>query len=233
MFAVIFEVEPKREEWDTYLDLAKFLRPELEQIEGFIANERFASQRTEGRILSLSFWRDEKALIRWRTLAVHHDVQERGRSEVFADYHLRVGEITADTQAPEGQSLRQERFDTTAVGEARVVVITEAPPGAVAPSPDAYDGADDLVDVERYEGITVPGKALLLASWRDEAALAAWHEHRPQPSSAAPSPPIRHRAARIIRDYGMRDRYEAPQYYPPVAPTAPSVRATREGRAER
>src|SRR5690348_5449030 len=133
MFAVVFEVQPKAEEWDTYLDLAKLLKPELERIEGFIDNERFASRRTEGRVLSLSIWRDEKALIRWRTLAVHHDVQERGRAAVFTDYHLRVGEVTADTQAPEGQGLRQERFDTTTVGNARVVTIIEAPPGAVVP----------------------------------------------------------------------------------------------------
>ena len=87
---------------DTYLALAKMLRPELEQIEGFIDNERFASQKTEGRILSLSTWRDEKAVVRWRTLGVHHVIQETGRLAIFADYHLRVGEITADTRLPEG-----------------------------------------------------------------------------------------------------------------------------------
>ena len=73
------------------------LRPEIEKIEGFLDNERFTSQRTQGRVLSLSTWRDEKAVIRWRTLAVHHQVQEKGRFEVFEDYHLRVGEITADS----------------------------------------------------------------------------------------------------------------------------------------
>jgi len=233
MFAVIFEVQPKAEEWDTYLGLAKFLKPELEQIEGFIANERFASQKTEGRVLSLSTWRDEKALIRWRTLAVHHDVQERGRSEVFADYHLRVGEVTADTQAPEGQSLRQERFDTTTVGNARVVTITEMPPGAATPSPATYDSADGLVNMERYAGITVPGKALWLASWRDEAALAAWQAHRRRTSSEVSGPPVRHRTVRIIRDYGMRDRYEAPQYYPPIEPPTSVTREDSRERGDR
>jgi heme-degrading monooxygenase HmoA len=232
MFAVIFEVQPKAEEWDTYLDLAKFLKPELERIEGFIENERFASRKIEGRILSLSIWRDEKALIRWRTLAVHHDVQERGRAEVFADYHLRVGEITADTQAPEGQTLKQERFDTTEVGNARIVTITEAPPDTAAPSLAAYDGTDGLVDVERYEGITVPGKALLLASWRDEAALAAWHDSQSYRAPAAFGPLLRIRAVRIIRDYGMRDRREAPQYYPPVESSASSAREHRRARSE-
>ena len=95
MFAVIFEVQPKQGRAEEYLSLARYLKPELEKIDGFIDNERFGSKRTEGRILSLSIWRDEKALVCWRTLGLHHDVQEKGRFEVFEDYHLRVGEITA------------------------------------------------------------------------------------------------------------------------------------------
>ena len=63
MFAVIFEVQPKPERWDEYLELAKLLKPELERIDGFIDNERFKSRRTEGRLLSLSTWRDEKACL--------------------------------------------------------------------------------------------------------------------------------------------------------------------------
>jgi heme-degrading monooxygenase HmoA len=85
MFAVIFEVQPRQERFDEYLEIAKSLRPEIEKIDGFIDNERYASKRQEGRILSLSTWRDEKAVIRWRTLALHHQAQEKGRSEVFED----------------------------------------------------------------------------------------------------------------------------------------------------
>lgn len=110
MFAVIFEVQPKKERYDQYLGLAKFLKPELERVDGFIDNERFASAKVEGRVLSLSTWRDEKAVVRWRTLAVHHGVQMQGRNEVFADYHLRVGEIISDTHTPAGHSLRQQRL---------------------------------------------------------------------------------------------------------------------------
>ena len=114
MFAVIFEVNPKPEQWEAYLGYAKLLRPELEQIDGFIDNERFSSLRREGWLLSLSIWRDEKAVIRWRTRARHHEVQQKGRSEVFGDYHLRVGEIIADNRLPAGQVLREQRFDETA-----------------------------------------------------------------------------------------------------------------------
>src|SRR5215469_9982664 len=111
MFAVIFEVQPKKERFDDYLALAKALKPKLEAIDGFIDIDRLASQRTAGRLLSLSIWRDEKAVIRWRTHAEHHAVQERGRFEVFEDYRLRVGEITADSVS--GGAPVQQRFDET------------------------------------------------------------------------------------------------------------------------
>ena len=218
MFAVIFEVQPKPERRDDYLALAKTLKPELEKIDGFIDNERFGSQRTEGRVLSLSTWRDEKAVIRWRTLGMHHEIQAKGRNEIFEDYHLRVGEITADTQVPPGQKLQEQRFDETGTGPAKAATISElaAENKKPASSSLAADlklpalGTSGVLDQEIFESITNPGKLLLLTSWKDAAAAHAWQ----------PAPPagreLRHRQVRIIRDYGMQDRREAPQFYPPV-----------------
>jgi heme-degrading monooxygenase HmoA len=128
MFAVIFEVQPKKERWNDYLDLAKYLKPKLEAIEGFIDNERFESKRTKGRVLSLSTWRDEKAVVRWRTEREHHGVQEKGRFEIFEDYHLRVGEVTDDSDPPRGLAVVQQRFDETANPVAKAVSITELGP---------------------------------------------------------------------------------------------------------
>src|ERR1700745_3659600 len=128
MFAVIFEVQPRKERWDDYLALAQQLKPKLEAIDGFIANERFRSLRVDGKVLSLSIWRDEKAVIRWRTHGEHHGVQQKGRFEVFEDYHLRVGEITADTNPPREHSVAQTRLDETEVGAAKVATITEITP---------------------------------------------------------------------------------------------------------
>ena len=198
MFAVIFEVQPKSDRWDQYLGLAKLLRPELEQIKGFFDNERFKSRWTEGRLLSLSIWADEKAVVRWRTHAMHHGVQEKGRFEVFEDYHLRVGEITADTELPPGKPPEQQRFDETEVGAAKVMSICE---GQAVPEPPSAG----MHDAELFESITTQGKLLRLVSWRDAAAAEAWN-----PTS------VRHRRVRVIRDYGMADRREAPQYYPAV-----------------
>src|SRR5580698_9887839 len=121
MFVVIFEVTPKHDRWDDYLALAKQLRPKLEAIDGFIDNERFESKRTKGRVLSLSTWRDEKAVVRWRAQGEHHDVQEKGRFEIFEDYHLRVGEVTEDSDPPRGLSVVEQRFDETANPQAKAV----------------------------------------------------------------------------------------------------------------
>jgi heme-degrading monooxygenase HmoA len=221
MFAVIFEVQPKKERWSDYLDLAGLLRPELEKIDGFIDNERFASQDRQGRVLSLSIWRDEKALIRWRTLPVHHRAQETGRSSIFKDYHLRVGEIIADTQIPRGQSLPEQRFDETETGAAKLVTISELRADAATGGADAdalaadlglaTAGTDGIVAREVFAGINDPGKLLLLVSWKDRGAGERW---RPNAISGGD---VRHRAVRIIRDYGMRDRREAPQYHRAIA----------------
>jgi heme-degrading monooxygenase HmoA len=96
MLAVIFEVTPAPGRREEYLDLAAQLRPELEKIDGFISVERFASLTNENKILSLSFWRDEEAVRRWRNLAGHRDAQTRGRSGVFADYRLRIASVVRD-----------------------------------------------------------------------------------------------------------------------------------------
>src|SRR5262249_60175258 len=85
MFAVIFEVQPRKERFNDYLELAKALRPRLDAIDGFLDIDRFGSKRTEGRVLSLSIFRDEKALIRWRTQGDHHTAQGKGRFPIFED----------------------------------------------------------------------------------------------------------------------------------------------------
>ena len=96
MIAVIFEVIPSPGRTQEYLDLAAGLRPELEKMDGFVSIERFASLTNEGKILSLSIWRDEDAVKRWRGVERHRTAQARGRSGVFADYRLRVATIIRD-----------------------------------------------------------------------------------------------------------------------------------------
>lgn len=96
MIAVIFEVIPADGRKDEYLQIAKSLRTQLDSIDGFISIERFESLYTPGKILSLSFWRDENALAQWRNLESHRAAQKEGRESVFKDYRLRVADIIRD-----------------------------------------------------------------------------------------------------------------------------------------
>ena len=96
MIAVIFEAVPHPGQRNAYLDAAAALRPQLEKIDGFISIERFESLVSPGKILSLSYWRDEEAVRRWRNLEPHRRIQAEGRKSIFADYRLRVAEVLRD-----------------------------------------------------------------------------------------------------------------------------------------
>lgn len=96
MIAVIFEVEPAEGQEGVYLDIATDLRPLLEDIDGFISVERFRSIANPGKILSLSFFENEAAVVRWRNRAEHRRAQAMGRGGVFAGYRLRIAQIVRD-----------------------------------------------------------------------------------------------------------------------------------------
>ena len=107
MIAVIFEAWPAEGQKQVYLDLAAALRAELNQIDGFVSIERFESLSEPGKLLSLSFFRDEEAVRQWRNLPSHRATQARGRSGVFTHYRLRVAAVLRDygpverTQVPD------------------------------------------------------------------------------------------------------------------------------------
>ena len=96
MIAVIFEVWPKPEHRQEYFDLAAELRPILETIDGFISIERFESLTEKGKILSLSFFRDEEALAAWRNVPQHRKYQAKGRAKIFQNYRLRIAGVIRD-----------------------------------------------------------------------------------------------------------------------------------------
>jgi len=96
MIAVIFEVWTHPDRRQDYLDIAAQLKPELEKMDGFISIERFQSLSDSGKLLSLSFWRDEVSVARWRQHAEHRAAQRKGREFIFRDYRLRVVSVLRD-----------------------------------------------------------------------------------------------------------------------------------------
>lgn len=220
MFSVIFEVHPKPEQMNNYFETAKMLRSELEKVEGFADNIRYRSLTREGWILSLSNWRDEKAVVRWRTRMRHHEAQERGRTEIFSDYHLRVGQLTKDTNIPEGDELHEQRLDETEVGEGTTLVLIDGKRTSewvkntsaedVARWLGLPSKAEALVNWDVFEAVLIPGDIILLMSWRDHLRAEVFEKNILLQQGA------RLRRVRVVRDYGMYDRREAPQYYPHV-----------------
>ena len=96
MIAVIFEVVPSAAGRETYFEIAADLKPLLETIDGFISVERFQSLADPGKFLSLSFWRDEQAVLAWRNTPDHRAAQAAGRGGVFESYRLRIASVIRD-----------------------------------------------------------------------------------------------------------------------------------------
>ncbi|RQR40228.1 antibiotic biosynthesis monooxygenase [Burkholderia sp. Bp9143] len=224
MFSAMLEVAPIPEQFDAYLGMAKMLRPELEKIDGFVDNTRYASLTRDGWLLSLSSWRDEKSLVRWRTSTKHHTVQQAARDRIFSDYHLRIGQVVKDTCVPAGQVLQEQRLDVTEVGAGTAVTLLDAtcaphwPKEAGAEAVAGLLGLDreapGLVAWDAFDALLTPGDVIVVATWRDQAAADAFERDANLPQG------MRLRHIRIVREYGMFDRREAPQYFEAVRPHA-------------
>ena len=159
-------------------------------------------------MLSLSTWRDEKSVVRWRTQGDHHGVQEKGRFEIFEDYHLRVGEVIADSDLPQGLSFVQQRFDETEIGEAKAVTISEL-------SPPEGDKPTRRQHLRRELGLPTdvpPASSLMMCSKASQSGKAAASRllagcrcgrkvgtGRDGDGQVAPSPGPRHPRLRHVR----------------------------------
>jgi hypothetical protein len=135
-----------------------------------------------------------------------------------------VGEIVADTAPPPGAAIVEQRLDETEIGLAKFATLTEVRPSSsevhasAAALPDSLEldrHRSDLIDYDVFASIYNPGKLALLASWRDRPSA-----ERFKPCLFA-GMSTRHRIVRVVRDYGMFDRRESPQYYPMIANETP------------
>jgi heme-degrading monooxygenase HmoA len=222
MFSVLFEILPQPDQRQAHAVLGENLVPELEQVPGFVDSILYRSLERDGWLLSLSSWRDEKSVVRWRTSKQHHGAQVIGRAETLEDYRLRICEVTYDTEIPEGCQLRDQRLDETETGAGTAITLIDASqlPEWVA-SQNAEEVAlflgfdlnsyGDCVSWDVFADVHKPGDILLLCSWKDQGSAVEFAKSAMGPDDS------RIRATRIVRDYSMFDRREAPQYFPDAA----------------
>lgn len=201
MISLIFEVEPRPGMASRYFEIAAELKEELSKNSGLVYIDRFESLSRPGKFLSHQIWRDEASLVKWRANAAHYGAQSTGRRNILADYRLRVGEVIAARGTEPGEAalpttpyndpvLQSERFAVVVLSSRSPLADTDGEPFRSVYQPS------------EFAWVTTPmgrraGLALL-----DEAATY------PQVRSA--------RLSLISRDYGMHERAEAPQYFPPI-----------------
>jgi heme-degrading monooxygenase HmoA len=205
MIGLFFEVQTRPGQRDQYLDLAASLKPALEAGGGCLSIERFQSLSREDLLLSHQIWQDEGALTAWRVNGQHHRVQELGRERVFADYRIRIAQV-----------------------------IHEARPGKPVWQPERRTPYNDPARRQPTYVLTAESKNARLpveTDWRGDAFASVYREGQfahlidlPDPQSGIAfgerlfaDPTVEYvRVFEVMRDYGMFERAEAPQYYPPV-----------------
>jgi heme-degrading monooxygenase HmoA len=209
MLALLFEVTPKRDGYQRYLDIAAALRPALDKHDGFLFIDRYRSLSKPETILSHSLWRDEASLAAWRTFESHHHAQVAGREHVFADYRLRIAHVVLErtSNASDARPSRPSSYNDPLARPPRHVVIA-----ASRGTPGVGEASD------RFESLNRPNEFLSLYDAGDFEAATLLFESLADPKpGAAASESTSVRLCEVERDYGMFDRREAPQYYGPVS----------------
>ena len=205
MISQLFEVQIKEGQIDRYLDLAASLKPTLEAMGGCLFLDRFKSLTRENVLLSYQIWRDEGSMVAWRVDAKHHGVQETGREHVFADYRIRIAQV-----------LHEERLEKSAWRPERLSPYNDPkrrPPTFVVASESRSRELAVETPWERdvFESVYRPGMfAHLVDVPSFDAGVGLGRKLFAEATTDC------FRVLEVMRDYGMFDRGEAPQYYPPA-----------------
>jgi heme-degrading monooxygenase HmoA len=202
-YAVVFEAKTTVDTRSEYLAIAARLRPMLDEIPGFVSIERSLSLDEEGALLSLSFWADEAALVRWRSTEEHHAAQEIGRTRIFSDYRLRVGTVVCENALP------PPSYNCPPYHSRQFMALAQ-----VDEPSDSSALAEWLARLDRFPGrkayrSIVNGNryfaTITLGSLVDSQALVE--------SDTGTLVKMSVRLIEVERDYGMEDRRQAPQFF--------------------
>jgi heme-degrading monooxygenase HmoA len=206
MMSLFFEVEVKPERTEQYLTLAASLKPRLDEMGGCLFLDRFRSLSRDNLLLSYQIWQDEGAMTAWRVDAQHHKVQTLGREKVFADYRLRIAQVIHEARRgqPVWRPERRTPYNDPARRKPTYVLATESTGERLPVRPDWSSDA--------FSSVYRQGQFAHLIELPDIQSGVAFGD------LLLADPATEYvRIVEVIRDYGMYDRSEAPQYYPPVS----------------
>jgi heme-degrading monooxygenase HmoA len=205
MITQLFEVQIKEGHINRYMDLAAALKPALDDMGGCLFIDRFKSLTRENLLLSYQIWQDEGSMTAWRVDASHHRVQEVGREKIFSDYRIRIGQVIYEARPgkPIWEPERRTPYNDPARRRPTYVVATES---KSLDLPVATRWQRDS-----FESMYRPGYFSHLVDLPDERSGLEFGARL----FADPTTEY-FRVFEVMRDYGMYDRTEAPQYYPPM-----------------
>jgi heme-degrading monooxygenase HmoA len=208
MIGLFFEVQTREGHRDQYLDLAASLKPALEKMGGCLFIDRFRSLTLENLLLSYQIWQDEAALTAWRVHAYHHKVQEIGREKVFADYRIRIAQVIHEARPgqPVWQPDRRTPYNDPARRPPTYVLAAESKSAKLPVETEWRRDAFESVYREGYF-------AYLIDLPDSQSGVDFGARLFADPTTEY------FRIFEVMRDYGMYERAEAPQYYPPVERT--------------
>ena len=205
MIALFFEVQTRPGHRDQYLELAASLRPALDAMGGCLFIDRFSSLTRENLLLSYQIWQDEGAMTAWRVHGYHHEVQTIGREKVFSDYRIRIAQVVHE-ERPGQQIWQPERrtpYNDPARRPSTFVLVAES---KRAELPVETEWRRDSFRSVYRDGFF----AQLIDVPDQQSGLELGRRLLADPTTEY------FRIVEVMRDYGMYDRTEAPQYYPPV-----------------
>ena len=203
--AQFFEVQAKQGQVEQYLDLAASLRPALSEMGGCLFIDRFKSLTRDNLLLSYQIWLDEAAMTAWRVHAGHHSIQEIGRDSVFADYRIRIAQVIYEAR-PAAPVWRPERLTPYNDPQRRRPTFVLAAESASERLPVETHWQRDT-----FHSVYRPGVFAHLVDLPDAHAGVEFGNQL-----FADKAVEYFRVFEVMRDYGMYERAEAPQYYPPA-----------------
>ncbi|QDW38867.1 antibiotic biosynthesis monooxygenase [Bradyrhizobium sp. KBS0727] len=205
MIALFFEVQTRPGHRDQYLELAASLRPQLDAVGGCLFIDRFSSLTRENLLLSYQIWQDEGAMTAWRVHGYHHEVQTIGREKVFSDYRIRIAQVIHEERPgqPIWQPERRTPYNDPARRPSTFVLVAESKRAELPVETEWRHDSFKSVYRDGYFAhlIDVPDQ---------QSGLELGRRLLADPTTEY------FRIVEVMRDYGMYDRTEAPQYYPPV-----------------
>jgi heme-degrading monooxygenase HmoA len=86
-----FGVRPGMEQKN--METVEHLLKEVVKVDGFLSKETFASRNEPGKLLTVSYWRDEQSLRAWMRNAEHVAGKKLGKEEIYSHYTIRIAEV--------------------------------------------------------------------------------------------------------------------------------------------